>query len=301
MFEKRLAEKGISLDRLKNFLAFADAKSIVEAAGRELSKQTLISRQIKELETFFGVELVKRMGRGLALTAAGSNLARIMREQFGALDDFAREAKAMPSTLSIVAPNSIATWLVMPRLAEIRRRLPHHRFVIQHEQTPAIIRGVLEGSHDIGFLRETAVPKALGRKALGGAGFALFVPKALAGRVNVKQPSTWLRLPLALPIGGMLRGSVDSLAAKEGIKLSPLLGCDSYVQAAAAVAGGAVASVLPLISEASFKGSNVQMIPLPEFSARSHRTLMLWSRRAQATRKSVADAVAVLPDLLTVD
>ncbi|OAI56409.1 hypothetical protein AYO49_04430, partial [Verrucomicrobiaceae bacterium SCGC AG-212-N21] len=242
MFENLFSVQGLSLDRLKSFLAFVDAKSIVRAAGGDASRQTLISRQIRELEEFFGVELVRRQGRGLALTNAGRTLAVITREQFGALDEFAREAKAQPATLSIVAPNSIATWLVMPRLAEIRRKLPHHQFVIQHEQTPAIIRGVLEGSHDIGFLRETALPRSLGRKALGGAGFALFVPKAFASRVNVKQPSSWLRLPLALPIGGTLRGAVDALAAKEGIKLSPLLGCDSYVQAAAAVIGGAVAS-----------------------------------------------------------
>lgn len=63
----------------------------------------------------------------------------------------------------------------------------------------------------IGFLRETALPTTLGRKPLGTAGFALFVPKPLMKRLNAKDPMAWLRLPLALPVGGDLRGSVDKV------------------------------------------------------------------------------------------
>lgn len=301
MFENLFSMQGLSLDRLKNFLAFADTRSIVRAADGDAVRQSLISRQIRELGEFFGIELVKRQGRGLALTDAGRRLATIAREQFGALSEFAREAKALPATLSVVSPNSIATWLLMPRLVEIRRQLPHHQLVIQHEQTTAIIRGVLEGSHDIGFLRETALPRTLGRKSLGGAGFALFVPKPLAGRVNAKDAGSWLRLPLALPIGGSLRESVDRLATKYGITLAPALTCDSYVQAAAAVESGAVASILPVIAARALVHHGVQRIVVPELSARSLRTMMIWSKRTAATRASVESAVAVLPGLLAED
>lgn len=143
---------------------------------------------------FFGVELVKRHGRVLALTDAGRQLATITREQFGALSEFSRHVKAQRASLSIVAANSIAVWQIIPKLTEIRRALPQHELSIEHKQTADIIRGVMEGRYDIGILREIALPQTLGRKALGGAKFALFIPKALAHRMTSTQP--WLRLPL---------------------------------------------------------------------------------------------------------
>lgn len=299
MFDHLFSLQGLSLDRLRSFLAFADAKSIVRAAGGDAVRQSLISRQIRELEEFFGAELVRRQGRGLALTEAGRRLAVLTREQFGSLSEFAQEAKAMPASLGIVAPNSIATWMLMPRLGQIRRRLPHHRLHLQHEATPAIIRGVLEGRHDIGFLRETSLPRTVGRKAVGGASFALFVPKALASRLDAKEAASWLRLPLALPIGGALRESVDLFATKHGVALAPALTCDSYIQAAAAVESGAVASVLPDIAAETLARRSVVRIIVPELSVRSLRTFMIWSKRAAATRHSVQEAVEALPEILS--
>ena len=301
MFDTLFTLQGLSLDRLRSFLAFADAQSIVRAAEGDAVRQSLISRQIRELEQFFGVELVRRQGRGLVLTDAGRRLATLAREQFGALSEFAREARAMPSTLDMIAPNSIAAWLLMPRLTAIRRRMPNHQLLIQHEQTAAIIRGVLEGSHDIGFVREPNLPRTLGRRSLGGSGFALFVPKSLVGQLRSHEGGAWLRLPLALPIGGALRESVARYATKIGLTLAPVLACDSYLQAAAAVESGAVASILPEIAAPSFAGRNVQMIPVPELSARHLKTWMIWSKRAAATRSSVQLAVDTLPDLLAID
>jgi DNA-binding transcriptional LysR family regulator len=275
MFENLFSTQGLSLDRLKNFLAFADQNSIVAAAGGDIVRQSLISRQIRELSEFFGVELVKRHGRGLALTEAGRQLATITREQFGALSEFARDAKSLPSILKIAASNSIAIWQIIPKLPEIRRRLPNHQLILQHEQTAAIIRGV--------------------------AGFALFVPKALANRFNAANATAWMRLPLALPIGGTLRETVDKIAMKHGITLSPALTCDSYVQAVAAVGSGAVAAILPVIAGQSLIPRGAQMVHLPELGQRHPKTLMIWNQRATATRASLATAVEVLPKLLIVE
>ena len=301
MYKNLFQTQGLSLDRLKNFLAFADAKSIATAAAGDTVRQSLISRQLRELGEFFGVELVKRRGRGLALTEAGQRLAVIVREQFGALSEFAQDAKALPATLSMVASNSIAIWMLAPRLPDIRHALPRHQFILQHEQTFSIIRSVLEGRHDIGFVRETVLPRTLGRKSLGAAGFALFVPKALMKQVKTGDVASWLRLPLALPLGGVVREMMDALALKHGNTLSPELMCDSYVQAAAAVESGAMASVLPVIAAETLSRRGVQMIAAPELNTRQSRTFMIWSKRAAATRSSVASAVEVLPGLLTRD
>ena len=75
MFEKLFESNGLSLDRLRSFLSFADAGSIAKAAPRDVNRQSQISRQISELETFFGAELTERRGKELVPSAAGDRLA----------------------------------------------------------------------------------------------------------------------------------------------------------------------------------------------------------------------------------
>ena len=59
MFEHLFAERGLSLDRLKTLIEVAKAGSIAAAARGDSARQSLYSRQIKELEEFFGVELAR--------------------------------------------------------------------------------------------------------------------------------------------------------------------------------------------------------------------------------------------------
>ena len=71
MFKKLLSQRGISLDRLRNFAAVAESGSIARVADGDPVRQSLISRQIGELEEFFGVELTRRRGKGGVLGEVG--------------------------------------------------------------------------------------------------------------------------------------------------------------------------------------------------------------------------------------
>lgn len=62
MFQNLFSRSGFSMERLASFCAVADAGSIARVADKDPTRQSLISRQIRELETFFGVELVRRKG-----------------------------------------------------------------------------------------------------------------------------------------------------------------------------------------------------------------------------------------------
>jgi DNA-binding transcriptional LysR family regulator len=76
-----LSRSGFSLNRLADFSAVAGAGSIVGAARGDVERQSLLSRQIRELEESFNAELVRRKGRGLVLTEAGRELAALGRSQ----------------------------------------------------------------------------------------------------------------------------------------------------------------------------------------------------------------------------
>jgi DNA-binding transcriptional LysR family regulator len=62
----------VELRHLRYFVAVAEEKSITVAAKRRLrTAQPSLSRQLRELETEVGAELMTRSARGIELTAAG--------------------------------------------------------------------------------------------------------------------------------------------------------------------------------------------------------------------------------------
>src|SRR5688572_3052813 len=96
MYEKLFTHVGLSLDRLRSFSEIVAAGGISAAAGKDPNRQSQLSRQLKELERYFGVELLVR-GRGrLKLTPAGSELHRIVGQAFGALEKFSQSCANQP-------------------------------------------------------------------------------------------------------------------------------------------------------------------------------------------------------------
>jgi hypothetical protein len=110
MFNDLFSRNGLSLDRLRNFLEVAEVGSIAKAAPNDVSRQSLISRQIRELEEFFGVELTVRRGKTLAISPAGERLSVLIREQFRDLLDFQREQRGEGKTFSFGAGASLLEW-----------------------------------------------------------------------------------------------------------------------------------------------------------------------------------------------
>ncbi|MFR1411550.1 MAG: LysR family transcriptional regulator [Akkermansia sp.] len=114
MFEHLFSERGLSLDRLKTLIEVARAGSIAAAARGDSARQSLYSRQIKELEEFFGVELTRRRGKVLVLTRSGWELVRRAHESLCLLDDFKSRSRNMPYRFTIGAGDSLHAWVVAP-------------------------------------------------------------------------------------------------------------------------------------------------------------------------------------------
>src|SRR5277367_4464775 len=189
MFSDMLSKGGLSLDRLHNFCRIAEAGGITKAAGGDPGKQSLYSRQIKELETFFGVELKVRRGKGIVLTDAGQQLARLTRAHLIGLADFQRTAQNMPQSISIGSGNSVIEWILMPRMAELSKALPKARFECISNRTRVIVSQLLDLTLDIGIIRDEAVQRPLKSSPLISVTYSLFVPKQLSPGVNAHNIS----------------------------------------------------------------------------------------------------------------
>src|SRR5438128_6450667 len=110
MFAQLLQEGGLSLDRLQSFCLVAQVGGVTKAGKGDPAKQSLFSRQVKELEEFFGTELIRRKGRGIILTPAGERLSVVARECFASLLDFKSECRGLPVEIVIGAGESTIEW-----------------------------------------------------------------------------------------------------------------------------------------------------------------------------------------------
>src|SRR5436190_20930032 len=73
------------LNALRVFEAAARHMSFKEAANELSITQAAVSRQVKSLEEYLGVELFRRAGRGVQLTEAARACLPKLREGFEAL------------------------------------------------------------------------------------------------------------------------------------------------------------------------------------------------------------------------
>ncbi len=289
MYQNLLSRTGLSLDRLANFCQFADEGSIAKAAKGDIIRQSLISRQIRDLSEYFGVELVRRKGRGLELTAAGRELAAIGKNHFNGLNDFLARCENTEWTARIVASNSVGFWLVLPAIEKVRARMPNVRIEIHHEQTREMATATREGTYDLAFIRQDAILPGLKSRVLRKVGHSFLVPKKLSPKAPRDLGKVLDSFPTALPIGGRMREALEEIAAKRGRELKVSVACTSYLHAAKVLESGSAAAVLPDLALPFLDRSKYHALALPE----KFTLCLVWSARNVATRPALGELVEI--------
>ena len=283
---------GLSLERMRNFLAVADAGSISKAADRDPGRQSLMSRQIRELEEFFGTELTRRHGKGIVITDEGRRLAALVRESLGGLEDFAADARGRRKTFAIGAGGSVIEWLLCPVAKGICDALGGASVRFEALRTLDLVERVREGKLDFAVVRADALPSGAESAKVGEIGYALCVPKRLRKK-PVRKLSDLSEIPLALPWGG--RGFHRALSGyfeENGFRWEPSAEYTSFLQALALVESGDFAAFLPEIGAARLPAGKFTVKPAP--ALKSRRLVLHWNRRQMAMRdvgESVIDAV----------
>lgn len=101
---------------------------MVEAAKRLGVDHSTVSRRLSNLESALGTRLFHRSPRGLAPTQAAGALVDhaelIERELLAAASSMAGYDRATTGTVRLATPEIFGTWLVAPRMAELRERHP---------------------------------------------------------------------------------------------------------------------------------------------------------------------------------
>lgn len=281
MFERLINQKNFSLDRLATFCELLDAGSIGDATRFDSSRQSKFSRQVKELESFFGEELLDRRSKPHRATEKGLQLARIVRPCLTELEDFIVSCnEEEPDRIVFGAGESLIQWLLIPGIRpHLSRELPEARVVFQNLQTKPIISSLQNGEIDVGFVRKNAVPENL--KSIGSVTFNywLFVPKKfktkLKSPVNLKQLGD---LPVALLEGtGDLRSTINILSKKAGLELNVVTECSSSTQLALLVSREECSAILPFLANSQLDPKIIDNYKISGFKTLERKMCFAWN------------------------
>jgi DNA-binding transcriptional LysR family regulator len=276
MFDQLFSRRGISLERLKTLCEIAAAEGIAKAAGRDQSRQSQYSRQLKDLETHFGTALFNRQTK--TLTEAGSRVLEACKPFLTSLEKLSADFSAANQTVSIGAGQAALDWVLFPRFAALSTAFPRIVWSIRDFNSKDIATRLLDYSLDFGILRKEACQNKdmLECRELGVMKFALFVPSAL-------------RHGTTIPVAAMASSEQFTPAfAKIAEKFTPplvvKLRCQSFPAIKTIVRTGQCAGMLPLLAADGFAKPEFEIVKTPEFSTLARNYVLAANRKNVSMR-----------------
>ena len=296
-FSALFAKGGLSLDRLRTLCLVAEAGSLTAAADRDTTRVSLFSRQLRELESFFGTRLARRKGKRIALTDAGQQLAELARRHFIELTDFSSRCAGEPLEVTLGAGASVMEWLLMPRLPALRKAMRGSQVKLVRERSEALAVRLRDLRLDVAIIREDAVISPLKAEPFAAFGYALYVPRSLAG--SPRALHRWLpQVPMISPTEGWTRERVDAAAAAADLRLRIEIEGASATLAVRALREGHYAAILPEIASVELAGSDVIVMRPAFLRALERRLVIAWHPRQIETRSVTGRAVEALKELV---
>lgn len=148
----------IELRHLRYFLAVAEERHITRAAERLGIQQPPLSLQIKALEKELGVQLFRRVPRGVELTTAGAALlenARTIMDQLDrAVATTRRTARGEQGRLVIGFTSSTPFHPFVPRMIRTFREMsPLVSLVLEESVSSELVQGLRTEQIDAAFIR----------------------------------------------------------------------------------------------------------------------------------------------------
>ncbi|WP_063569394.1 LysR substrate-binding domain-containing protein [Achromobacter ruhlandii] len=141
---------------LRLFIHIAESPSLTQAAKRAHLSLAAVSVRIKALENQLNTRLLYRDSRGVEITPAGQRLlqhARVIMRQVDHLKhDFQEQADGDAGHIRIFANTTAVTEFMPDILARFLAGHPGVTVDLQERLTRDIVRGVLDGTTDLGIV-----------------------------------------------------------------------------------------------------------------------------------------------------
>lgn len=236
--------------QLEIFLKVAEAGNLSQAARAAGRMQSVLSRQIRELEADLGTALFRRTGRGLTLTDAGRRLYDRASHIVSELGEAEREIRNLGRTrltqATIAMPTTMGRMIIKPLVTAIFDEFPGIHLRIREGTSGPILDWITNRRVDVAILYNTmSTPPSATETICEETMY-------LVGRTG--DP----RLPLATDVAALenipliLPGPTEALrilcetsAAQAGIRLNVVIEADTFTAIRQLIDAGHGYSILP--------------------------------------------------------
>lgn len=155
-----MAKPGLTIHRLKLFLAVLDRGGIARAAVAENISQPAVSEHMRGLEEHFGVALFERAGRSIKATTAARTLEPFARQAVHLLQAAEQAAGdlrgARAGQLTLGASSTPGTYLLPSALGRFRQEYSGVNVSLRIGNTSDVEQWVATGEVDIGVIGDCA-------------------------------------------------------------------------------------------------------------------------------------------------
>lgn len=188
------------LSALRAFAALAETGSFTAAGAALNVSHAAISQQVRGLEERLGARLVRRDGRGIALTPDGARLAAALGAAFldirRAVDELTGADDARPLQVTMT-PSFAVSWL-MPRISEFRHRHPEIELMLN--PTPDLVE-LAPGGVDVAIRFGTGSWPGLNAEMLIETSIVVVAARSLIGDRVLTRPEETLAYPWLQELG----------------------------------------------------------------------------------------------------
>lgn len=300
MFKSLFAKAGVSLERLQSFCRVAEMESFTQAAGGDANRQSLYSRQIKDLENYFGTELFRRKGRTVLLTQSGAELYSLLCEYFSAFEDFAERCGSDFGNYVVGAGDSLIQWLLLPRLRSVQAAMGRARLSFKNMRTSEIVAALERGDIDYGIIRGDAASSRLGSVEVGVLKFSLFIPKDK----NTDVTDTVTLLSDLSFVGmegkGIYQSQMEDLARQNGVMIRYAVDCSSFPMMARAMKELRLAGFLPSVAQTELDEGTFSQASLPGMEKVERSLVICWNARKARLDDSLATRGRAFAELIRI-
>jgi len=259
----------MELRHIRYFVAVAEAGNLTVAAEQRLhTSQPSLSRQIRDLESELGAQLLTRRARGIELTPAGRAFlehARSVLSQVEAATEAARQVAhpAKPCFVMGFLTGHELTW--MPEAIKILRdELPNIDVMISSQYSPQLADGLSKGRIGAAFLRREKGAPGLAYRVLVKEPLVVILPsdhrlaalKAIGPGDLVGEPFV-----IVSDTAPVLRAVIDDYLKRSGINITPAHEADHVTMGISLIMSTRGVGLLPAYVQ-NFLPSSVTSRPL---------------------------------------
>lgn len=278
----------MDLKKLRCFIRVAELGSFTQAALMLDQSQSVISRQVRQLEIELNQTLLQRNGRGVTLTAAGRQLIEhgkgILRQVEVAELALQSGCGIHRGKVTVGMTPTLGKLLTVDLVTAFLAEFPDCSLAITENLTYWIQKRLILGELDIALLYNPLPSTHLNYQLLWTEKLCLIAPAlapiAAEGAISLQEI---VRYPLIIPSSQhMLRNLVEIECARHNVALNVVLEIDAVSSLLALVVKGFGYAILPANAlDAPYRPEGLRAIPLAP--AILNRVVLATSAQRQLT------------------